>query len=650
MNEKKKSSRSQFREYIKRKGIFGNKPDDEKDKKDNGKDITTDDARDSDQEKKPIGPYLIRFIKELKDQRLRLVLVLVMSVIDVFLMAAFPWSSKFIIDSVLSKNDVYFLFSCCGLLAVIAIGSVSLSLLKDYTVRSLAGNFTVNIKHRLMKHLQKLPLVKLQDQKVGGIISRLQQDTEGMSQLLFSGLLTPFMAFLMLGVAVVSLIIINWQVTVVCLGFCIFVMGTAYLFFNLLRPLQKSLRESNSSISADLAEVFGGVQVIRSFGKERTENRRYGLATDLLWRKYLYSGVMGMTVHRTVWILYYFMIVAIWMYGGYNTIKGNMTVGGLMAFIAFMEWLFRPIFMIMHSFSQLQENLACTERTFDLLDEDPGMMDRPGAVAIDKFEKGIKFNNVTFDYPDGTRALENFNLFIPKGKVTALVGVSGSGKSTTTNLVLRFYDVTEGSITIDGVDIRDLKLSSYRQLISLVLQDVFLFDGTVRENIAYGDENVSLEEIKRVAKIAHCHEFVEELAEKYDTVIGEKGVKLSGGQKQRIALARALLVNPQLLILDEATSNLDSESEGYIQDALREIFKTKTTLVIAHRLSTIMDADNIVVLDKGAVIEQGSHNELLDKQGRYHDMYERQMKKAERLKNYWLPWENRDAELETQEN
>jgi ABC-type multidrug transport system fused ATPase/permease subunit len=288
-----------------------------------------------------------------------------------------------------------------------------------------------------------------------------------------------------------------------------------------------------------------------------------------------------------------------------------------------------PIFMIMGSLATLQVSMACAERVFDLLDEPVGMPDAPDAVDVPGFERAIRFETVSFDYPDGTRALDRLDLSIPKGKVTALVGPSGAGKSTVVNLVLRFYDATEGEILLDGTDIRRYTLASYRRLMSLVLQDVFLFDGTVRENITYGNPDAPDEEVHEAARVANAHEFIVQLDRGYDAYVGERGVKLSGGQKQRIALARAVLTNPEILVLDEATSNLDAESEALIQDALRRIFRERTTLVIAHRLSTILDADTIAVLDGGRKIEEGSHEELLARQGRYHDLYTRQMMQAE---------------------
>jgi ATP-binding cassette subfamily B protein/subfamily B ATP-binding cassette protein MsbA len=402
-----------------------------------------------------------------------------------------------------------------------------------------------------------------------------------------------------------------------------------------MRPLQRTLRKERSAINSSLTESFGGIQVVKSFSRENSIIKDFGISTNLLWRKSLYGVVAGMFVHRSIWTLHFVAEISIWLAGGYFFINGTLSVGSLVVFISFLMWIFQPVFMIMSSFSETQKCIACAERTIDLLDMEPDIVDKEDAVVVESFRKGMRFQGVSFTYPDGTQALNNVELFIPKGKVTALVGPSGGGKTTLTNLVLRFYDVSEGKITLDDLNIKDIKLSSYRKLISLVLQDVFLFDGTVRENIMFGKKDGTQEEVEHAAKVAHCSEFIEELQDKYDTIIGERGVKLSGGQKQRIALARAIIANPQLLILDEATSNLDSESESLIQNALKHIFKGRTSIVIAHRLSTIMDADNIIVIDKGKVIEQGRHEELLAAKGRYYEMYTKQMEKARSVITFW---------------
>ena len=633
------TSRTQFRNFLRERGVFGRRKPGE------GKD---DEKRKSSDEpefepKHGVGHYLLRYLQELRGQRGRLVVLLLMGILGVLLRATLPWTGKFMIDYVFPSRSAGLLVGTCALLGLIAVTQVLLSLLQDYTSRSLSGNFTVKIKRQVMKRLQSLSLARLQELKVGGVISRLQSDTEGMSQLMFHGLLTPLQAILFLIVGLGSLLFLTWKVTLICLAFCAIVVLCAWLYFNVMRPFQRGIRQQQADIQGRATEVFSGIQVVRAFGRERSEAHDYTTATHLLWRKGLYANVLSMFVHRTVWAIYWVLNVVTWLTAGYYVLQNQMTVGDLVAFVAFIEWLFHPIFMVMHSIAALQSNMACTERTFDLLDEPEPMPDRPNAVDVEEFRRGLRFEEVVFDYPDGTHALKGVSFEIPTGKVTALVGPSGAGKTTVTNLVMRFYDVTEGRLTVDGIDLRDLRLGAYRRRISLVLQDVFLFDGTVRENIAYGKPDATQPDIEEAARISHCHEFISELEDGYDTVIGERGVKLSGGQKQRIAIARAVLVKPQLLILDEATSFLDSESEALVQDALRHIFTTCTTLVIAHRLSTIMDADKIVVLDAGEMVEEGTHAELLQRRGRYWRLYTKQMEKAERHRAI-LDWNDDDGE------
>ena len=293
--------------------------------------------------------------------------------------------------------------------------------------------------------------------------------------------------------------------------------------------------------------------------------------------------------------------------------------------------------MILFSVSELQSGLACTERIFDLLDEPECPSHEPGKERLSGIHSDIVFDNVSFCYAGGQQALYDVSFTLPKGKMTALVGPSGAGKSTVTYLLMRFYETTEGGIFLHGKDIRAFDVTSYRKRLGLVLQDNILFDGTLHENIAYGKPDASQAEIEEAARISNSDEFIERFPDRYQSVIGEKGVKLSGGQKQRIALARTVLAHPEILILDEATSNLDSESEQAIRSALYKIIQGRTVLVIAHRLSTIMDADKIIVLEKGRVVEEGKHTHLLQQKGRYWQMYNAQMEKAERLKDI-LDW------------
>ena len=626
MARDKSGSRQQYKRFIKDNGVFSFRKPPE---------VGPDGEEVSGKPKKSVFVLMRRYFSEIGGQRQALTLIVAMNLLLQGLGATFPWFSKLMIDTIIPQKSYGLLAACCALLLVFALCQVLLDSLNNYMLEILRGNILLETKRRLMRHLQTLPLHFLQKLKTGGVISRLQSDTDATARLVDYAVINPLRAGAMFMIALVSLVLLNWQVTVVCLGFCGVIGVLTFFIFNIMRPFQKLLRKDVAEINAHLTEVFTGIQVVRGFQRERTVQNEYSGGTNLLRRKSIYSFMVGMLTHRCIWLTHYSLEVSIWLFGGYYVFTGKMSVGSLVVFISFIRWLFIPIFDIMGSFSSFQESLACAERSFDLLDEKADILDRPGSVEVRGIKQGITLKDVSFSYPDGTKALVHVDLFIPDGKVTALVGPSGSGKTTITNVVTRFYDVTEGAVLVDGLDIRQATLASYRSLISLVLQDVFLFDGTVRDNITFGKHNATEAEVLAAARTAHCHEFIEALEKKYDTVIGERGVKLSGGQKQRLALARAVLTAPRLLILDEATSNLDSESEGLIQEALREIFKSRGTLVIAHRLSTIMDADNIVVIEKGAVVEQGRHQELLERRGRYFEMYSKQMEKARLERNYW---------------
>ncbi len=629
IQDRQKGSRALFREYIQERGVVP-KPDPERDADLLGKSRQPEKSETATEEvalssRRQTRNYLRRYLSEFRNQRGRLFLILFMGILGTMLQAVFPWSSKLMIDFVLPRQNLPLLLWTCGFFLLIGLSSMVLQFLREYTIASLLGNFAVKIKRQLMRVFQEMPLEKLQEMKVGGVISSLQSDTEQLAGLMRQGILIPFNSFLMFTIGVFSLFMLAWQMTLICLVFMMFIGTFMYVVFNLMRPFWKSLRRDRADISGNLTEIFNGIEVVRAFSREASVLRDFSVDNHFLWRKGLYGQVISMILNRLIWLSFWTLRVAIWGYGGYRYFHNQMSLGDLMAFMALTQWLFQPIQQLMNSISQIQLSMACAERVFDLLDEPPAIVDPPDAVSVEELKHEIRFDKVVFNYPDGTRALDGIDLVIPKGKVTALVGPSGAGKSSITNLLMRFYDYSEGHIFFDCHEIRQIKLNSYRKLFSLVHQDVILFDGTVRDNIAYGRPEASFEEIVEAAKVANCHDFIMQLEHGYETVVGERGVKLSGGQKQRIALARAVLVDPQVLILDEATSNLDTESEALIQEALRKILRNRTTLVIAHRLSTIMDADQIVVLDHGRILELGNHEELMQKKGKYYQMFTRQM-------------------------
>jgi ATP-binding cassette, subfamily B, bacterial len=379
-----------------------------------------------------------------------------------------------------------------------------------------------------------------------------------------------------------------------------------------------------------VGETFSGIRVVRAFRAENREALEYLRGRHTVLRKELFAHRRELLLWMSWGLLLSGVNVAIVWYGGWLNVRGDASVGDIMAFQWYTFLLLGPVWSIVNSFSELQRSLAAMERVFDVLAMDEDKPDRPGARPAPRVVRELRFEDVAFEYREGHPVVRDFSVTVPGGSVVALVGRSGAGKTTVTDLVARFHDPTRGRILLDGEDLRDLQLRTYRDLLAIVQQDVFLFDGSVRDNIAYGRHDAAAADVEDAARRANAHEFIARLPEGYDTFIGERGVKLSGGQQQRLAIARAILAAPQILILDEATSNLDTESEQLIQASMASLLAGggRTTFVIAHRLSTIRRADLILLMEEGRVIERGTHQELMDARGTYHDMVVRQMENA----------------------
>ncbi len=636
-----KSSRSKHREYRKKRGFFGQRKGEEEPA--GGTDGTAEGKDGKPKARHPLRVYLLRYCGVLARFKGYVAILLCLGFVSTVFRAVIPWTSKFMIDYVLVKGQVMLLAGTCLILLSIAFADVIVSAITDYTSRLLSSKMQVHVRRMMISHLQVMSLARLEELKTGGVISRLEGDVNSFSDLLYEGFLTPLSGLLMFGIAIGSLMLISPAVTLLCSVFCLLLFGIAYFVFNVMRPLFRDIREDAAKISGRLAETFGGIRVVRTFGREQYESREFVTSHHLMLRKRLHTAGMDIVIHRAVWLLHWLMNVAVWGVGGYLIIrKQEMSIGDIVVFVRFIQWFFRPVFMIMHSLSRLQNSIACTERIFDLLEEEVAIKDERNARPVSRVGECIRFEDVHFSYESEKQVLTGLSFDLPAGKTVALVGPSGAGKTTVTNLLVRFYDVEKGRITLDGEDIRRFRLRDYRDLFSLVLQDVFLFDGTVAENIAYSYPEASREEIVDAAVASCADEFVREFPDDYDTIIGERGVKLSGGQKQRISLARAILKNPEVLILDEATSSLDSESEALIQEALKKILVGRTTLVIAHRLSTIMDADTIIVIVDGKSVEEGTHHELLKQGGKYYEMFTKQMEKAHGSQVF-LTWGEEDA-------
>lgn len=422
----------------------------------------------------------------------------------------------------------------------------------------------------------------------------------------------------------VMLVFLNWRLALAALAILPIVMAISFLVSKRIRPIYRAIRDDSAHVDGRVGETFGGIRVVRGFRREPLERQHYLIGRHEIVRKQLFANRREIALW-TVWgaLMASVGLITVW-FGGRLQVQGRASIGDIMAFQWYTFLLLNPVWQIVNSFSELQRSLAAMERVFEVLGMPEDKPDKDTAIDAPDHVHEIHFDQVTFEYNEGQPVLCGFDVRIPGGSVVALVGRSGAGKTTVTDLVARFYDPTVGAIRLNELDIRDFRLQSYRNLLGIVQQDVFLFDGTVAENIAYGRPNATMDEVIDAARRANAHRFIVELKDGYDSLIGERGVKLSGGQAQRLSIARAILADPHILILDEATSSLDTESEQLIQESIHELLKGRTTFVIAHRLSTITDADIILVLEEGRIIEQGSHAQLMSENGVYHQMVLRQ--------------------------
>ncbi|MBL9122956.1 MAG: ABC transporter ATP-binding protein [Planctomycetaceae bacterium] len=485
-----------------------------------------------------------------------------------------------------------------------------------------------SVRRRVFEHSVRLPLHRVYQLKSGGVTSVLREDAGGIAELIFNMVYNPFRAVVQLVGSLVLLAIVDWRLLLGALALIPAVILTHRTWIGRIRPLYRDVRNQRQEIDSHATETFGGMRVVRAFARERSEAARYTRGTNFQARQELHVWWWARGV-ELVWeiLLPAASAVLLW-YGGTQVLRGELTLGDLMLFLIYLAMLLGPLAVLANSATAFQSNLAGLDRVLDLLEEPREMPDATGAIPLDpaRVAGRVRLRGVGFHYPASQAdVLHGVDLDVLPGQMVALVGPSGAGKTTLCNLVARFFDPTTGSIELDGIDLRQIRLESYRSLLGIVEQDVFLFDGTIAENIGYAVREASAEDVRNAARIANAHEFIERFELGYDTIIGERGVKLSGGQRQRLAIARAVLADPRILILDEATSNLDTESERLIQQSLGRLMQGRTSFVIAHRLSTIAHADRIVVLEGGRVSESGNHQELMANSGRYRHMVQLQL-------------------------
>jgi ATP-binding cassette subfamily B protein len=575
--------------------------------------------------------YVREYLRWLKPHRYIFAGVFVLALIVAGLQMIEPLFMRYIVDKVLlnTELDSATRLTRLNIAGAAFVGVILMSklvnVLKDYRQRLLNVKVMLSLRRSLYDRLLNLPLPKLWEMKTGGILSRLTGDIETTTGFLQMAIVSPALSVIRLVIAIGILLALNWKLALTAIAVLPGVMLASFTFAKRIRPIYRTVRKDVEEIDGRVGETFSGIRVVRAFRRETQELLGFMRGRHTVLRKELFAHRRELVLWTSWGLLESAVSVVIVWYGGYLNVVGSASIGDIMAFQWYTFLLLGPVWNIVNSFSEMQRSLAAMERVFEVLGTPADKPDRLNAIDAPPIVHEIRCENVEFEYREDRPVVRDFNVVVPGGSVIALVGRSGAGKTTVTDLVARFHDPTKGRILVNGTDIRDFKLRTYRDLLAIVQQEVFLFDGSVRDNIAYGRHNATDAEVEDAARRANAHEFIDRLPEQYETWIGERGVKLSGGQQQRLAIARAIVASPQILILDEATSNLDTESEQLIQASMASLLAGRTTFVIAHRLSTVRRADLILLMEEGRVIERGTHEELMNARGVYHDMVMRQM-------------------------
>ena len=555
-----------------------------------------------------------------------------------------PAGTKFVIDFALDGKPVPEWFSRTfptlttptRILGAVVLVVVIVSLLKivihiqgRWYATKISKQIQLAVRRRVFDHAVRLPLHRVHELRSGGVASVLREDGGSVGELVFGMLYNPWRAVIQLLGSLAVLAWVDWTLLLGALVLLPTVFITHRAWINSIRPQFRAIRKQRESIDAGAAETFAGMRIVRAFSRQKREAVRFSEENNLMARQELYAW-WWMRVVEMVWeTLIPIASAGLLFYGGSRVISGHMSIGDLMMFLVYLLMLLEPLAALASSATQFQNSLSGLDRILDLLEEPREMESTPDSVRADRssIHGDMALEDVTFLYPGTqTAALLDVRLNVKAGQTIALVGPSGAGKTTLCNLVARFYDPTQGRVTLDGRDLKDYDVESFRSLLGVVEQDVFLFDGTIAQNIAYSRKQATPDEIRGAAEVANALEFIDRLPDGMNSLIGERGVRLSGGQRQRLAIARAVLADPKLLILDEATSNLDTESEQLIQQSLGRLMKGRTSFVIAHRLSTIAGADLIVVVENGRILQTGTHHELMELGGKYRTMVEQQVK------------------------
>ena len=546
-----------------------------------------------------------------------LVLIIIRSLSGMVL----PYASKTLMDNIIPSKDV----STLWVLIIIVCSSILVQSLTSFSLTRLlsveAQHLIYLLRSQVQRKLLSLPINFFDNNKTGALVSRVMNDVEGVRNLVGTGLVQLIGGSITAIISLIILIKINALMTVFVLvpvGIFAIIAMKAFVY---IRPIFKNRGVINAEVTGRLTEILSGVRVIKGFNAEEQENKSFQKGAEKLYLNVKKSLTATALITSSSTLLLGLASAGIMGIGGYFMMDNTMTFGDFISFTLFLGFMIAPIVQMSNIGSQLTEAMAGLDRTQELMEMT--IEDNPEVRInyLNEIKGDIVFNNVSFSYEENKEVLHNISFEAPSGSVTALVGSSGSGKSTIASLAATFLNPTKGAVTLDGIDLSEVNLSSFRSHLGVVLQDDFLYAGTIRENILFPRPNASEEEVIIAVKGAYVNEFTDKFVDGLDTVIGERGIKLSGGQKQRISIARALLADPKIIILDEATSNLDTESETFIQKSLNTLMKDRTTLVIAHRLSTIQQANQILVIEEGKIVEEGKHDELIAKKGRYFYLY-----------------------------
>jgi ABC-type multidrug transport system fused ATPase/permease subunit len=556
--------------------------------------------------------------------RIRLLLGLVMMLMSRGAGLVLPAMSRYVIDDVIpnGRGDQLILLAAVGLGATVVQAGAGFALSQVLGVA--AQRAITEMRKNMMAHVSRLPISYFDSTQSGVLISRIMTDADGIRNLVGTGLAQLVGGVLTASIALGVLFYLNWQMTTVTLVILLAFGVCMSVAFSRLRPIFRERGKINAEVTGRLGETLGGIRIVKAYAVEKREQLVFAKGVHRLFRN-VAMAVTGVSAVSSVATLVMGGIGALMiLLGGQALIAGTWTTGALVQYILFTGLVIAPVIQMSSVGTQVTEAFAGLDRIREIksmvTEDEEDKRRQPLTSVVGE----IRLDRVSFEYKPGVQVLRDVSLVAPAGTTTALVGSSGSGKSTLISLIMAFNRPQVGVVTLDGQDLQSVRLRDYRSLLGVVLQDNFLFDGTVAENLSFSNPRATIEEIREVSRIAHCDEFISAFQDGYDAIVGERGVKLSGGQRQRVAIARAILARPKILVLDEATSSLDSESEALIQDGLRSLRRGRTTFVIAHRLSTIQSADQILVLEHGQIVERGNHDQLLALDGRYKQLYDKQ--------------------------